>query len=331
MLVIIIVLVIGIPLLIIIIAILVILILYCCCQKQETTEDELPKSLIENCRRAEPPPEEQGKYLPEPFDASAFQFKGPLIIECPKLHILEHDLTDEKPSGSNINDHVRFDKNLNVAYNIGDNVEIIVRSYGQGIKTGSGEIVKEDGGDEDDEIINEQENDLKQLIIEKEEKGTAKYSKTPNIQSQQKKQKKSERKEASDPRKKSKLVSIHTQKTQISRYSESSTQTLRLNGESPTKDSGTDMRMSKLVLKRDSTIPFKQTTQVSAKTKVILTKEQHGGASLIDASTQTAKSQQWVAEEINPSVSGSPGSQCKSSNISEKMRLEVSKKFIFLR
>ncbi|KAK6111729.1 hypothetical protein QQG55_44820 [Brugia pahangi] len=53
------------------------------------TEDELAKSLIENCRRAEPPSEEEGKYLPEPFDASAFQFKGPLIIECPKLHILE--------------------------------------------------------------------------------------------------------------------------------------------------------------------------------------------------------------------------------------------------
>ncbi|VDO42702.1 unnamed protein product [Onchocerca flexuosa] len=51
-------------------------------------EDELPKSLIENCRQAEPPLAEQGKYLPEMFDASAFQFKGPLIIECPKLHII---------------------------------------------------------------------------------------------------------------------------------------------------------------------------------------------------------------------------------------------------
>nr|CDQ06596.1 Bm8276 [Brugia malayi] len=64
--------------------------------------------------RAEPPPEEQGKYLPEPFDAAAFQFKGPLIIEYPKLHILEHDLTNAKPTGSSVKDHVQFDENLNV-------------------------------------------------------------------------------------------------------------------------------------------------------------------------------------------------------------------------
>ncbi|KAM3729191.1 Leucine-rich repeat-containing protein [Dirofilaria immitis] len=114
MLIIIIALAIGVPILIIITSVIIITSIYCCCQENRTVEDELPKSLIENCRQAEPPLEEQGKYLPELFDASAFQFKGPLIIEYPKLHILEHDLTNIKPDGSNVNDHVQFDENLNV-------------------------------------------------------------------------------------------------------------------------------------------------------------------------------------------------------------------------
>ncbi|CAG9536501.1 unnamed protein product [Cercopithifilaria johnstoni] len=309
-----------------------------------TVEDELPKSLIENCRRAKPPPEEQGKYLPELFDASAFQFKGPLIIECPKLHILEHDLINAKPAGSNIKDHVRFDENLNVAYNIGENVEIIVKSYGQGTKTGSGEMIKENGADGNDGL-NEQENDSRQSINENGEKDIAKQLKRQNTQSREEK---SGIREMPDPKKESKPVSVRTQITQPSRYSESSTQTLRVNGEanikSPKKQNGgtnmtnmrgrnssivheADKRKNKPLRKRASNILPEQTAPSPTRSRIIkLTKEHHTAsikATNITSTVQTVKSHNWVAEEINPSISGSSGSQHKSGNTSERIRSEV--------
>uniref|UniRef100_A0A1I8EVF4 Uncharacterized protein n=1 Tax=Wuchereria bancrofti TaxID=6293 RepID=A0A1I8EVF4_WUCBA len=340
-------LVIGVPILIILTSLFIIVVIYCCCQKNGTTEDELPKSLIENCRRAEPPPEEQGKYLPEPFDASAFQFKGPLIIECPKLHIFEHDLTNAKPIGSSVKDHVRFDENLNVAYNIGENVEIIIKNYGQGTKIGSAEVIKEDGGDEDDEATNEQENDSRQSIIENGEKIIAKHSKTQNTQSREKK---SGTREVSDPRRKSRPVSVRTQKTQPSRYSESSTQTLRVEGEANVRTlngrSGTDMRecnsnmeceartrKSKLLRKRASTILLKQTDldQAPARSRKVMLAKEHDALSIganIMPTVRTVKSQQRETEDANLSASGSSGSQYKSCNTSER---EVGNKSIFSR
>uniref|UniRef100_A0A0R3RPM7 TFIIIC_sub6 domain-containing protein n=1 Tax=Elaeophora elaphi TaxID=1147741 RepID=A0A0R3RPM7_9BILA len=316
-----------------------------------TTEDELPKSLIENCKRAEPPPEEQGKYLPELFDASAFQFKGPLIIEYPKLHILEHDLTNAKPVGSNMNDHVRFDENLNIAYNIGENVEIIVKSYGKGIKIGSGEMIKENGADEDDEM-NEQENDSRQSIIENGEKEIVKQSKRQITQSQEKK---SGTRKVPDPQNKFKSVSDHIQITQTSRYSESSTQTLRVNDEANNESlkkqsDGTNIANLQEVnsnigyeadkrskpLKRASTILLEETTQIPTRSMMImLTKEQHDTSLTevknITPTVQTVDSQHWAAEEINPSISGSSGSQYKTGNISERMPPKVNKKVTFLR
>lgn len=155
-----------------------------------------------------------------------------------------------------------------------------------------------------------------------------------------------------DPRRKSKPVSIRTQKTQPSRYSESSTQTFRVDGEtnvkSPKKCGGmdvtntrernfnigyeADIRQSKSLLKRASATPVEQTTQAPSK-NIMLSKEQHV-ASSIDATNittlRTAKSQQWTAEQTNPSVSGSSRSQCKSCNTSERMRSEVGRKFTYL-
>ncbi|VIP00254.1 Uncharacterized protein BM_BM8276 [Brugia malayi] len=335
---IILVLVIGVPILIILTSLFIIVVIYCCCQKNGTTEDELPKSLIENCRRAEPPPEEQGKYLPEPFDAAAFQFKGPLIIEYPKLHILEHDLTNAKPTGSSVKDHVQFDENLNVAYNIGENVEIIIKNYGQGTKIGSAEVIKEDGGDENDEITNEQENGSKHSIIENGEKIIAKHSKTQNTQSRDKR---SGTIEMLDPRKKSRPVSVRTQRTQPSRYSESSTQTLRVESEanvrSPNERIWMDIRQynssmeyeartkkSKLLRKRASTILLKQTDldQAPAKSRKIMSANEHDALSIganIMPTVKMMKSQQKEAEDANPSASGSSRSQYKSCDTSERM------------
>ncbi|KAL3989277.1 hypothetical protein ACH3XW_27035 [Acanthocheilonema viteae] len=330
-------LVIGVPILITLISVFIIVVIYCCCQKNGTAEDELPKSLIENCKRTEPPPEEQGKYLPELFDASAFQFKGPLIIKCPKLHILKHDLTSAKPAESNIKDHVRFDKNLNVAYNIGENVEIIVKSYGQGTETESSEMTKENGADEDDET-NEQENDCKKLIIKNKEKEVGKQSKRKNSQSQKKK---SQIGEVRDPKRKCKPVSsIRTQVTQPSRYSESSTQTPRLsdeaNVESPKKQGGgpdiansqkgnfsiTYERKNKPLRERTSNILFEQTTRAPNKSRmIVLRKEQQSAVSTeatnISSTMKTVNFHHWVAEEINPSISGS-----YKNGISERIRSE---------
>ncbi|VDK84618.1 unnamed protein product [Onchocerca ochengi] len=299
-------------------------------------EDELPRSLIENCKRAEPPLAEQGKYLPEMFDASAFQFKGPLIIECPKLHILEHDLTNVKPTGSNMEDHVRFDENLNVAYNIGENVEIIVKSYGRGIKTRSGEMIK-NGENKDEETTNEHENGSRQSIIENNKKEAAKHLKRKNAQLQEKKSGKKIGTDVLDPRRKSKALSVRIQKTQQSRYSESSTQqTLMINGEengesfkkfsksnipANTKEwdfsigSKVSTRKSNLPRKKASTIPFEQANQIPVRLREMMSTKEHHDVSSTDATNimpamRTAKSQHWAAEETNPSVSGSAGSQC---------------------
>ncbi|MCP9257765.1 hypothetical protein DINM_001019 [Dirofilaria immitis] len=271
MLIIIIALAIGVPILIIIISVIII---------TRTVEDELPKSLIENCRQAEPPLEEQGKYLPELFDASAFQFKGPLIIEYPKLHILEHDLTNIKPDGSNVNDHVQFDENLNVAYNIGDNVEIIVKNYGQGTKGGSAEMIK-DGGEEDEET---------------------------NV------------------RKKFKPISDMTEKTQPSRYSESSTQTLIINGEtsvgSPAKHNVenvlTSKRKSKSLRETASTILLGQIRQAPMKLRTIMSFNKQRDTPSTDTTNitptmQTTKSQRWTTEDTNVSITGSTGSEAKAA------------------
>lgn len=44
-------------------------------------EDDVPQSLIENARKAEPHASQKDKYLPENFDVAQFNFKGPLVIE----------------------------------------------------------------------------------------------------------------------------------------------------------------------------------------------------------------------------------------------------------
>uniref|UniRef100_A0A915PKS6 Uncharacterized protein n=1 Tax=Setaria digitata TaxID=48799 RepID=A0A915PKS6_9BILA len=369
-LVIIIALVVGVPLLIIIVIALIIIVI--CCYCRETAEDELPKSLIENCKRAKPSPEEQGKYLPEQFDATAFQFKGPLIIEYPKLHILEHDLTDAKPAESNIMDRVRFDENLNFVCALEDrridetqlpfipsNCEVAfkhctiqmrrgknvtVKDYTfqiqliktTGTKVGSHELVKEDGGDEDEETTNEQENESKQSNTENGKKETTKL---PTERNRPKEQfgRKSITKDVSDRKRKSKPPSIRIQKTQPSRYSESSTQTLGIiekeNTKSSKQHSGSDALPTVQQKNFDNTGRNKLLGEGSS--PIILSKHPMQGkiqnATRCQSRISTLSKRQstnivptvkrksiklhiWRANVTNPSLSGSSKSQSKSHN-----------------
>lgn len=205
-------------------------------------------------------------------------------------------------------------------------------------------MIKQDG-DEDDEAINEQENDSRHSMTENGEKIIAKYCKTRNTQSQEKK---SGTREVSDRRRKSRPVSVHVEKTQPSRYSESSTQTLRVEGEASVRN-GTDVRecnssmeyevrtrKSKVPRERASTILLKQTDldQAPARSKKIILTKEHDALSIganIMPTVRTVKSQQREAEGTDPSASDSSGSQYKSCNTSERMRLEVGYKSIFLR
>ncbi|EJW86469.1 hypothetical protein WUBG_02621 [Wuchereria bancrofti] len=162
--------------------------------------------------------------------------------------------------------------------------------------------------------------------------------------------KKSGTRGVSDPRRKSKPVSVRTEKTQPSRYSELSTQTLRVEDEANVRSlnerSGTDMRecnsstkyeartrKSKLLQKRASTILLKQTDldQAPARSRKIMLAKEHDALSIganIMPTVRTVKSQQREAEDTNPSA---PGSQYKSCNTSKGMRLEVGNKSTFLR
>nr|CDQ06595.1 Bm8275 [Brugia malayi] len=222
-----------------------------------------------------------------------------------------------------------------------------------GTKIGSAEVIKEDGGDENDEITNEQENGSKHSIIENGEKIIAKHSKTQNTQSRDKR---SGTIEMLDPRKKSRPVSVRTQRTQPSRYSESSTQTLRVESEanvrSPNERIWMDIRQynssmeyeartkkSKLLRKRASTILLKQTDldQAPAKSRKIMSANEHDALSIganIMPTVKMMKSQQKEAEDANPSASGSSRSQYKSCDTSERMHcssyVEAGNKSIFL-
>lgn len=210
-------------------------------------------------------------------------------------------------------------------------------------------MMKENGADEDDET-NEQENDSRQSIIENGEKEIVKQWKRQNTQLEEKKNRK---REVEDSKPKSKLVSVRSQITQPSRYSESSTQTLRVDGEpnanSPKKQHGaTDTAntregspgirheagtgKNKPLWKTAPNIRLQQLTQTPTNARIImLAKQLHTAPSIRKSSTmptmQAVKSHHPI--EDNPSISGSSGSQYKSCNTSERMQSEVGKNFIF--
>lgn len=136
-----------------------------------------------------------------------------------------------------------------------------------------------------------------------------------------------------DSKRKSKSVS-GLDFTQPSLYSESPTQTLRVNSETDAKNlkkqsDGIDIpntpersfsigcdsskRKNKSFRKRAPNILFKQIAQAPTTSKIIMSKkEQHTTSSAeatnITSTTQTVKSHHWLPKEIIPSTSGSVGS-----------------------
>uniref|UniRef100_A0A914RB41 Uncharacterized protein n=1 Tax=Parascaris equorum TaxID=6256 RepID=A0A914RB41_PAREQ len=61
------------------------------------TEDDVPQSLIENARKAEPHASQKDKYLPENFDVAQFNFKGPLVIEHKPVFTTVHLFVTQCP------------------------------------------------------------------------------------------------------------------------------------------------------------------------------------------------------------------------------------------
>ncbi|VDO40627.1 unnamed protein product [Onchocerca flexuosa] len=193
-----------------------------------------------------------------------------------------------------------------------------------------------DGEDKDEETTNEQENGSRQSIIKNNKKEATKHSKRKNAQLQEKKSGKK-----IGTRRKSKSLSVRIQKTQPSRYSESSTQTFKVNSEANGKNSEkhsksnilantkewdfsigskASTRKNKPLRQRASTILLEQANQAPVRLRKMMSTKEHCDVSSTDATNimptmRTAKSQHLAAKETNPSASRSIGSQCYSRNI----------------
>uniref|UniRef100_A0A915A3M2 Uncharacterized protein n=1 Tax=Parascaris univalens TaxID=6257 RepID=A0A915A3M2_PARUN len=120
----------AVPLGILCIAAVIAITICCCfCRKSGSngslgeTEDDVPQSLIENARKAEPHASQKDKYLPENFDVAQFNFKGPLVIEHKPVFTTFHELEGDPPREQAVTDHVEFDPTMNEAYEIGEGVE----------------------------------------------------------------------------------------------------------------------------------------------------------------------------------------------------------------
>ncbi|VDK54262.1 unnamed protein product [Anisakis simplex] len=119
---------IGIPLALFLVMAAVVITLYCLfCRTSDDDDqqddDNIPQSLVENARKAEPSASQRDKFLPENFDVNQFHYKGPLIIERRPAFISFHDLAGDPPKQLSAEDHVEFDPNMNEAFEIGEGVE----------------------------------------------------------------------------------------------------------------------------------------------------------------------------------------------------------------
>ncbi|VDM47041.1 unnamed protein product [Toxocara canis] len=94
--------------------------------EHEEDEDVVPESLIENARKAEPTVSQKDKYLPENYDATQFNFKGPLMIHHRLNFTPVHELDADPPREPSADDHFEFDSAMNEAYEIGEGVEQFV-------------------------------------------------------------------------------------------------------------------------------------------------------------------------------------------------------------